>query len=452
VTLTVARQNPDSLQLAPAGVTIQAGNTISIRALAHYSDGTQEDVSELATWSITPASVATISVMSGMRGRVRGVSNGLATVTAMLGTLQATTTVTVSPAMLTQLSVYPAVLSVPAGIYARVTANATFSDGSGGDVTGSTTWTSSDPTVARVMVYQQYYAYLEAVAPGTATLTATLMGVHAQLSVTVTNASLTSLQVSPAQPSLALGVSQVISAAGLYSDNTTQDLTYTATWSSSDPSVAVVGQDALGYQVITAVAAGTTTLSANYAGVTGSTTVTVTSATLQTIQVTPFAPSLPHGFDTTLRATGIYSDNTTQELTYRVSWSSSAPTVAAVSIYGELQPLTAGTATVTASMQGVNGTTNVTVTAANLVSLAVTPAMGSVAVGMELPYSATGTFSDMSTMDVTPYVTWLSTNTQVADVANAWPYQGSAKGLAVGTVTISAVRGSVTGTASLTVH
>jgi hypothetical protein len=452
VPLTVARQNPDSIELAPANQTVEAGQSLSLRAMARYPDGLLEDVSELCTWSATPQSIATASNTAGTKGRVRGVANGTATVEAVLGTLRATTGVTVSPAMLTQLSVFPASLRLPVGIYERVEANATFSDGSGGPVTGQATWTSSNPSVARVMVYQQYYAYLESVGPGTATITASAGGLSASMTVTVTSAALTSMQLSPAQPSLAVGATLQVSASGLFSDLTTQNLTYTASWSSSNPAVLAVGQDAIGYQVITGMSPGTATLTANYGGVTGSTTVTVTAATLMTIQVTPFSPRLPRGFDTFLRATGIYSDNTTQELTYRVSWSSSAPNVAAVSGYGELQPLNAGQATVTANYQGVSGTTQVTVTSATLSSIAVTPGMGTVPAGMELPFSATGTFSDQTTMDVTPYVTWLSSNRAVADVANAWPYQGTAKGLSVGSTTITAVRGSVTGTAGLQVQ
>lgn len=452
VALTVARQNPSSIEIAPGNVTLEAGQSQSLRAMARYPDGLLEDVSELATWAATPAAIATVSMMPGAKGRVRGVANGTATIEAVFGALRATTTVTVSPAMLTGLSVFPATLRVPIGIYSRVDANAVFSDGSGGSVTGQATWSSTNNAVARVMVYQQYYAYVEAVGPGTATISASAGGLSASLTVTVTNAALTSMQVTPAQPSLALGAELQVQASGVFSDLTTQNLTYTAAWSSSDPAVLAVGEDPFGYPTITGLAAGTATLSANYDGVTGSTTVTVTAATLQTIQVTPFAPRLPRGFDTYLRATGIYSDNTTQELTYKVSWSSSAPSIAAVSGFGQLQPLNAGAATITANYQGVNGTTAVTVTPATLQSIAITPGTTTVTVGMERPFSATGTFSDSTTMDVTPYVTWLSSNRLVADVANAWPSNGAAKGLAVGSVTITAVRGAVTGTASLTVQ
>src|SRR5262249_9891816 len=158
----------------------------------------------------------------------------------------------------------------------------------------------------------------------------------------------------------------------------------------------------------------------NLMGVTGTTPVTVTSATLMSIQVTPFEPKLPKGYETYLRATGIYSDNSTQELTYVVSWTSGAPATAAVSPYGELQPLQAGVAQINATYLGVTGTTAVTVTNATLQTIQVTPGMASIAVGAQQAFSATGTFSDLSVMDVTEYVTWLSNDRTAADVANAY--------------------------------
>src|SRR5262249_30289233 len=146
------------------------------------------------------------------------------------------------------------------------------------------------------------------------------------------------------------------------------------------------------------------------------------------------------------------SDNTTQELTYYVSWTSDAPQTAAVSAYGQLQPVKAGSAQVNATYLGITGSTAVTVTNATLTSIPVTPNMATLAIGKEQPFTATGTFSDASMLDVTPYVTWLSSKPNVANVANAYPYNGQAKGLSAGTTTITAIRSGVTGNATVTVH
>jgi hypothetical protein len=100
----------------------------------------------------------------------------------------------------------------------------------------------------------------------------------------------------------------------------------------------------------------------------------------------------------------------------------------------------------------VTGTDAVTVTTATLVSIAITPIPASLAAGTNLQLTATGTFSDGTTLNVTTFVTWLSSDTSIADVSNANGSQGLAYGFQAGTVTISAVRQAVKGTDTLTVR
>jgi hypothetical protein len=100
----------------------------------------------------------------------------------------------------------------------------------------------------------------------------------------------------------------------------------------------------------------------------------------------------------------------------------------------------------------VTGSTDVSVSGATLVSIAVTPANAMLAPQASLQYIATGTFSDGSQKDITVYVTWLSSDTNVADVSNAATSRGLAKAFAPGMTTIAAVRGSVMGATTLSVQ
>jgi hypothetical protein len=84
---------------------------------------------------------------------------------------------------------------------------------------------------------------------------------------------LVSIAVTPASPSVSVGKAQQFTATGTYSDGGTGDITSTAAWTSSATSVATIDSKGLS----TAVAAGTSTISAAQGGVTGSTTLTVTS-------------------------------------------------------------------------------------------------------------------------------------------------------------------------------
>jgi hypothetical protein len=181
----------------------------------------------------------------------------------------------------------------------------------------------------------------------------------------------------------------------------------------------------------------------------------VTDATIVQIQVTPFDPTIPVGFPLELTATAIYSDGTNRNITSLATWTSSDATVAAVSnapaTKGTVSTPAAGTATITASYAGVSGTADVTVTKALLLKIGVTPAMAGAAVGQVVPFMATGGFDDGSTLDITTFVTWTSTDLDVADVSNADGSRGEASAFGPGTTTIQAQRGAVVGKASLTV-
>jgi hypothetical protein len=155
-------------------------------------------------------------------------------------------------------------------------------------------------------------------------------------------------------------------------------------------------------------------------------------------------------------ATGTYSNNTTQNLTAAVTWSSSATGVATISnaagSNGLATSVAAGSTTITATSGGIPGSTTLTVTAATLVSIAVTPANPSIAAaGSTQQFTATGTYSNGSTQGLTTAVTWSSSSIGVAAISNAAGSHGLATAVVAGSTTITATSGSIAGTATLTV-
>jgi uncharacterized protein YjdB len=86
---------------------------------------------------------------------------------------------------------------------------------------------------------------------------------------------LTSIQVSPANPTVAAGTGQAFTAQGTFSDNSMRDVTSLVTWSSSNTQVATI---APGGQALTFIE-GNSTITASFETphglVSGSTTLTV---------------------------------------------------------------------------------------------------------------------------------------------------------------------------------
>jgi hypothetical protein len=105
------------------------------------------------------------------------------------------------------------------------------------------------------------------------------------------------------------------------------------------------------------------------------------------------------------------------------------------------------TFTMPASAETVTAT--FTAAAATLKSIAVTPANPTEPIGSSVQFTATGTFSDNTTKDITATVTWASSNTEAATInAAGLVTVGATAGL---TTTISATLDEVTGSTLLTV-
>ena len=170
---------------------------------------------------------------------------------------------------------------------------------------------------------------------------------------------LVSIAVTPANPSIAAGNQQPFTATGTYSDGSHQDLTSSATWTSSVPTVATINSSGLA----TGVAIGSTMIQAASGSINGSTGLTVTALTLVSVSVTPVNPSMAAGKQQQFTATGTYSDGSHQDLTNSATWTSSAPSVATINSTGLATGVAIGSTTIQAASGSINGSTGLTVTA-----------------------------------------------------------------------------------------
>jgi trimeric autotransporter adhesin len=139
--------------------------------------------------------------------------------------------------------------------------------------------------------------------------------------------------------------------------------------------------------------------------------------TLASVAVGPVTPTIQQGNTLQMSASGTNNDGSaTKPLTSTAFWSSSDPTIASVSSVGLVTGVAPGTATITASVGTVSGSTSVTVSLANITSILVTPSTHSTNVGTTVQYTATATTSNGSTTDITNSVTWASSNTNAGTI------------------------------------
>jgi len=437
--LTISAPTITSITVTPVGLTLGIGINQQYVATVTYSDGSTADLSAGVTWTSSSTSVATIT----SAGLATTVAAGQTTITASVSGMSDTSTLTVVQANLTSIAVSPAVQTIAAGTSQQFSAIGSFDDGSTQLLT-SVTWSSSVNAVATVDVN----GLANGVGTGAVTITATAGSVSGTASLTVSAATLVSIAVTPANSSMAVGTTKQFAATATFSDSSLQDVSGVVVWTSSNPAAATINAQGMA----SSVATGSTTVTATYGTVSGSTGLTVSTAHLVSVSIVPANPFIAKGTSIKLTASGTFSDGSVATNLSGVSWKSSKPNIANVRGSGIAHGKKGGSVTVTATASGISGTTTLTVRTGTLVSLAITPAAPTAAAGTKQQFTATGTFSDGSTQDITLNAHWSSSSASVATIANAPSVAALATCNNAGTTTIGANSGGITGSAVLTVQ
>jgi uncharacterized protein YjdB len=241
---------------------LMPGQVSQLTATQTLSNGMTQDVTTAATWQSSNSTVATVS----KAGLVTAVATGTATITATyLGGMAGTLVVVVNNTVTSVLVAGPT--SLGSAQTSQLSAAASLRGGMTQIVTNAAAWQSSNPTVATV----SSVGLLAAVAPGTATITATYQGMAGTLAVTVNDTVISLLLLGTTPLTASSSQTSQFVASAMMSSGPEQLVTAFATWVSSNPGVATVSSTGL----VTAVAAGTTAITASYHGVTGALIVTV---------------------------------------------------------------------------------------------------------------------------------------------------------------------------------
>ncbi|MFM5404513.1 Ig-like domain-containing protein [Aeromonas veronii] len=405
-------------------LSLAKGNSQPFIAIGHHTDGSTLDISDSVTWSLSDESVATISD----DGLLTGVSAGTITVTATKDNITSNQVeVTITDAVITALQVSPAAISVVTGQEQQLTVMATYSDNTSFDVTSTVAW-AVDSTIATVTAN----GLLTGASAGSTTLTASKDGISSnEVSVTVSNAVITSLIVTPANVSVAKGQQKPLRVMATYSNNTSSDVTDSATWVSADATVATVTSNGL----LTGASPGSTTVTATKGGVTSNqVAVDVTDAVITAITVSPTTFSIHKGEQLQLIVTATYSDSTSSDITSSVTWDVDNTAIATVAPDGLLTGTSEGTATVTATKDGQTSTATANVTAAIITELRITPETADIPVGQTAQMQALAVYSDLTTADVTDVATWSRSEPSVVTVT-----KGLVTGVRAGSSTVNAI-------------
>lgn len=448
-----------AIEVTPLDPSAGKGSTLMFKAYAKYNDGSRVDVTEHSgtVWSSSDADVAPVSNVEGKRGEVKALEKGEAEIQAVHAGMTGSSQLTVTDATVKSIRVTGEAHVILLQMSAQFTATATYTDGSVLDVTEQATWLSTSTSVAQISNAAGSKGLATGVGDGITYLQAKLDGVSNYDSLEVKDATIERLEIEPSTISLPKLTSGTPRARAYLSDDTQLTLNHAVTWSSANPEIATVSDDAGSKGLITGVEMGSTTVTAiePLSGKQGSATVTITQPKVSYVVISPANAVLPAGVDQQYTVVVHYVDGSKFDFTNESTWTSADENIAAFQSPkpGLLTPLTGGETTICADTYGSINCTTVTVL--GLDSIDVTPKNATLRNSGSQQYAAVGTYSDGSQRTLTSQVTWSSSHTQWVTISNTDGSRGLAR--AVGgtpvlpvTVTIGASLSGVTGSTTVT--
>ena len=413
----------ESVTVSPQNLELKVGETATLTARIQPSNAQ-------GTLSWTSSNTAVASVANGT---VTAVAAGSATITASAGGKSASCQVTVK-ATQTVVEVESVTLdrhelTLKEGETNRLVA--TVSPSNATDKTIS--WATSNPAIVSV----DKEGNVKGVAVGTATVAASHGNLSDACKITVTASAVPVTSISLDKTTLALAEQDTYQlTATVKPDNATDK---TVTWSTANAAIATVSDNGL----VTAVAEGTTTITAKAGDKTATCTVTVSKKVIPVTSVTLNKTSLALTEQETFQLSATVSpDNATDKT---VTWSSSNTAVATVSSNGLVTAVQEGSATITAKAGDKTATCTVTVSKKVIPVTSFT--FGDDWFYVEKDHTLQLPFQSSPT-DANETLTWTSSAPSYVSVDQ----NGLVSGLKIGTVTITVKGSLVNATCKVTCH
>lgn len=245
-----------SIQIA-AAVSVEMGRTHAMMATANYSDGSNSDVTQLATWSSSADTIASIDSTSGV---VSALAVGTAVITANYQNRVSNSVNinVIAAASITELTISNTInLKIDIAETVNLVAVAKFSNGSSLLIGQAGTWSSSNTGIASIATGSNV---ITGIAPGTTMVSVTYDGLtSAEVAINVVTLDLVEISNAAAIP---VGGSVNLLATAKFTDGSSNIVTNQAIWNSSDPEFAEVDVEG----IVTGKSVGTSLITATYQG------------------------------------------------------------------------------------------------------------------------------------------------------------------------------------------
>ncbi|WP_299496309.1 Ig-like domain-containing protein [uncultured Shewanella sp.] len=426
--LYVANSLPESLILSNNSNFLITLAQEPITATLLNDNGTTEDIStdddliisieENNCFSITTTEQKRIQAQQGEENCQATILGQYRNMTALSSQLA----MTYIPTKITNIGLTPKTQRSPVGIETQYKVLIQHDNGEIYNATKDTNirWSSSHPNVATI----NDTGYVESIAAGNTTITATFYDHSISTIHTVTTAQPQSIDLLPKEATIGNQASQAYTAIVTYTDNTTKDVTHNSstTFQSSDKIVAIISNTDINKGVAKALSSGNTDISVMFSNLKANATLFVSSAQPEYVKVIPQNQILSKGDKQNYQAILVYDNGFTEDITDKAntSWQSK-PAENTTVINGLVSAIEAGSAEIIVTYQTLDGSilqgsTTANINTASPSYITVTPQNLHLGLNAEQAYSASVTYSNGWTRDITtdPNLSWSVANGNIA--------------------------------------
>jgi hypothetical protein len=442
--LTVTDKTIRSLQVSPAEAVSLVGLQTQFFSTVVFDDGTTQDVTRDSSWSSASPAQVSIAVDTGLASALAQTTAPVV-ISASFGGQSGQGMLEVINANISELTVDPANAVLPVDNLQHYRASLVLDNNDVIDVTQQVNWSVAASAVATISNEDFNRGLVQAVSEGNTSVIATLSFAGqtetGSAMLSVVPISLVSIAITPADVTVVGGISGRFDATGTYNNQDERLITNSVIWASSDSNVVNIAASGSDAGNAYAVIPGTSIISASLSGIVGATSATVIAPGLIGIDVFPLNPTQPLGVAQPFRAVASFDDGSSKDITQLASWQSSNQAVAELEprIAGQAKTLTVGQSSITATWNGLQGVSLLTVTDPAPINLKVIPAgAGTLPRNSDANYTAFLEYSDGNAVDVTDQVSWTSSNEAIATISNGVGDEGRVHAIVGGVTQISA--------------
>ncbi|MGL5990139.1 MAG: Ig-like domain-containing protein [Plesiomonas sp.] len=440
--LLSAPKKPSSIRITFTHNEIALGLSTELQVTAYYDDGSSKNITDMVRTEVSqPDKIIQFLNQEQNSIQIKGIQEGYVLFRAFFENYASEPAIlNITHKNIQDVQITPSESFVPIGFYQQMQAILLFSDDSVQDVTNDPTLTWSVDNHQRAAIDNSGLVIGLKTGPVIISASGNVDGQPIKHSVTlnVTDAIVTALQISPNNISLPVGLSQQMQADALLSDQSVINITahQNITWRVDNPALATINESGL----LTALSKGDITVTAegtaNNAHFIESVMLNISDTTITKVTVTPHDPIVPIGFTQQMEAIATLSNNTERNITVdpAVSWliDPSSLSIASISHNGFISAHKSGKATVSASVhnQIISDVVTVNVVDKMVTGLLVSTDKTSIPIGLTQQIHATAEFSDGSTQDITkePALFWSVNDDNIATIDSTGLLTGIKRG------------------------